>query len=68
MTITLQGLTPRQRQIAELLWLTDDSREVEQLCSKDRDARVVRDLIVAQELDSYMEVSDEVKDYLTNRG
>jgi hypothetical protein len=66
--ITIEGLTPRQRMIAELLWLTDDSREVEQLCSKDRDARVVRDLIVAAELDSYMEVSDEVKDYLTNRG
>lgn len=67
MTITLQGLTPRQRMIAELLWLTDDSREVERLCSLDSDARVVRDLIIAAELDQVMEITDEVRDYLCSR-
>ena len=67
MTITLQGLTPRQRQIAELLWLTEDPDQVTRLCAQDRDARVVRDLIIAAELDSYMEVSDEVRDYLCGR-
>lgn len=62
--ITLTGLTPRQRQWAEILWLTTDGREVSEFCRLDQDARVVRDLIVAAELDTYMEVADEVKDLI----
>ncbi len=65
--ITLTGLSPRQRLIADILWLTTDSQEVDRLCSLDRDARVVRDMIIAAELDSYMEVTDEVRDYLCGR-
>lgn len=65
--ITLTGLTPRQRLIADILWLTTDGQEVDRLCSLDRDARVVRDMIIAAELDSYMEVTDEVRDYLCGR-
>lgn len=61
--ITLTGLTPRQRQWAEILWLTDDLQEVQSFCAQDRDARIVHDLMVAAELDTYMEVSDCVKDY-----
>jgi hypothetical protein len=64
--ITLTGLTPRQRQWAEILWLTDDLEEVRSFCKQDRDAQIVRDLMVAQELDSYMEVSDSVKDYCSS--
>ena len=62
--ITLTGLTPRQRQWAEILWLTDDLAEVQSFCKQDRDARIVHDLMVAAELDQYMEVSDSVKDYI----
>jgi len=62
--ITLTGLTPRQRMVAELLWCTDDQSEVERLCRLDRDARIVRDLIVAAELDEHMEVNDHVKELI----
>jgi len=62
--ITLTGLTPRQRLVAELLWNTNDSAEVERLCRLDRDARIVRDLIIAAELDEHMEVNDCVKELI----
>jgi hypothetical protein len=65
MTITLTGLTPRQRLIADLLWHTDDPQEVARLCSLDSDARIVYDLIVAAELDSVTEVSADVKDLIS---
>ena len=66
--LTLTGLSPRQRQWAEILWLTDDAGEVEQFCAQDRDARIVHDLIIAAELDNYMEVSDAVKDCILSCG
>jgi hypothetical protein len=62
--ITLTGLTPRQRLVAELLWNTNDLAEVERLCGLDRDARIVRDLIIAAELDEHMEVTDSVKELI----
>ena len=62
--ITLTGLTPRQRLVAELLWNTNDLAEVERLCGLDRDARIVRDLIIAAELDEHMEVTDRVKELI----
>ena len=49
--ITLTGLTPRQRKWVEILRLTEDSRELERFCSLDLDARIVRDLIIAADLD-----------------
>jgi hypothetical protein len=49
--ITLTGLTPRQRMVAEIIWRTEDVREVERFCSLDRDARTVHDLIIAAEMD-----------------
>jgi ABC-type Mn2+/Zn2+ transport system ATPase subunit len=49
--ITLTGLSPRQRQMADILWLTHDVREVERLCRLDTDACIVRDLMIAAELD-----------------
>lgn len=64
--LTLTGLSPRQRQWAEILWLTDDAEEVRTFCAQDRDAQIVHDLIVAAELDQYMEVSDEVHSYLSS--
>jgi hypothetical protein len=62
--ITISGLTPRQRLVAELLWNTNDLAEVERLCGLDRDARIVRDLIIAAELDEHMEVTDRVKELI----
>jgi microcystin degradation protein MlrC len=62
--ITITGLTPRQRLVAELLWNTNDQSEVERLCRLDRDARIVRDLIIAAELDEHMEVTGSVKELI----
>ena len=62
--ITLTGLTPRQRMFADLLWNTNDPAEVQRLCRLDRDARTVRDLIIAAELDEYMEVTRSVKELI----
>jgi microcystin degradation protein MlrC len=62
--ITLTGLTPRQRMFADLLWNTNDPAEVQRLCRLDRDARTVRDLIIAAELDEHMEVTDRVKELI----
>jgi hypothetical protein len=62
--ITLTGLTPRQRMFADLLWNTNDLAEVQRLCRLDRDARIVRDLIIAAELDEHMEVNDSVKELI----
>lgn len=64
--ITLQGLTPRQRLIADILWLTEDRAEVDRLCSLDQDARVVRELIVAAELDQVLAESPELLDVARN--
>lgn len=50
-SITIPGLTPRQRQWADILWLTEDQRQVTKFCAQDRDARIVMDLIVAASLD-----------------
>jgi predicted transcriptional regulator len=62
--ITLTGLTPRQRMFADLLWNTNDLAEVQRLCRLDRDARTVRDLIIAAELDEHMEVTRSVKELI----
>jgi hypothetical protein len=62
--ITLTGLTPRQRMVADLLWNTNDLAEVQRLCRLDRDARIVRDLIIAAELDEHMEVTRSVKELI----
>ena len=53
--ITIQGLTARQRKWADILWLTEDQREITRFCALDRDARIVRDLIVASSLDQVLE-------------
>jgi hypothetical protein len=53
--ITLSGLTQRQRLVAELLWATEDSNEVERLCRLDSDARTVRELMIAAALDEVKE-------------
>jgi predicted transcriptional regulator len=62
--ITIDGLTQRQRMFADLLWNTNDLVEVQRLCRLDRDARIVRDLIIAAELDEHMEVTRSVKELI----
>jgi hypothetical protein len=66
--ITISGLTKEDAKICDLLWGCDTAFEVENLIAmmppgmQDR-ALVLRELIIATELDDYMEVEDAVKDY-----
>lgn len=61
MAVTITGLTARQRLVAELLWSIQDPAEVERICRLDKDARIVRDMILAAELDNYDSVAEDVK-------
>ena len=66
--IQIQGLTAEDCAICDLLWRCDSDFEVNNLIAMmpaamgDR-ALVLKAMIVAAELDTYMEVSDSVKDY-----
>ena len=62
---SLEGLTPRQKAIADLLWNTTTLEEVnalERILGKD--VVLVKELIIAESLDEYMEVSPFVKNFL----
>ena len=70
--IQIQGLTAEDCAICDLLWRCDSDFEVNNLIAMmpaamgDR-ALVLRDMIIAAELDTYMEVTDEVHSYLSSR-
>ena len=66
MTITLEGLTKQQYQIADLLWSCDSQEAVDQLKSSlpteyKRDAETVHQLMIAAVFDSYEEITEDVK-------
>jgi hypothetical protein len=70
--ITIQGLTELQRDLADQLWSLDTTEDIEQWMatlpkSLKREAWVVMNMIIWAELDQFMEVSDEVSDYLCGR-
>lgn len=70
--ITITGLTDLQRDIADRLWSLDSTAEINDYIhslprSLKREAWVVQQMIIWAELDSYMEVADEVRDYLSGR-
>ena len=70
--ITITGLTELQRRIADRLWSLDTTEAVEDYISTlpkslRQQAWVVMTMIIAAELDSCMEVTDEVSDYLHSR-
>ena len=62
--ISIQGFTAKQRKIADLLWSCQTFEQVEQFCKVDPDVRVVRDMIVAAQLDDLTEtgLAEEVLD------
>ena len=63
--ITLEGLTPKQKAIAELLWNATTLEEVNDLeRTLGKDVVLVKELIIAASLDEYMEVSPFVKNFL----
>jgi hypothetical protein len=70
--ITISGLSPEDVKICDLLWSCDTDSEVQNLIAMmpaamgDR-ALVLKELLIAHELDTYMEVSDELHSYLCSR-
>ena len=66
MTITLQGLTQQQYQLAELLWNCDSQQAVEQLKrslpdSHKRDAETIHQLMIAAVFDDYEDITEDVR-------
>lgn len=69
MTITLEGLTKQQYQIADLLWQCDTQQQVQHLIEHmppeyKKDAVVIHELMIAAVMDQHTEVSEDVKDII----
>lgn len=67
--ITIQGFSPLQCELADRIWSMDTEAQVTEFIaglprSLKREAWVVMQMIVATELDQYMEVSPDVQAYL----
>jgi hypothetical protein len=70
--IHIQGLTALQRDLADHLWRLDTLRDIDTWMATlprrmQREARTVQHMIIAAELDTVMEVTDEVHEYLHSR-
>lgn len=70
--IQIRGFTALQQELADRIWSMDTQHELEQFIARlprslRREAWVVQQMIIAAELDSYMEITDEVSDYLHSR-
>ena len=70
--IEIRGFSPLQRDLADQIWSMDTEAEVAEFVSTlprslKREAWVVMQMIIAAELDAYMEITDEVRDYLRSR-
>ena len=71
--ITITGLTELQRDIADRLWQLDTTAEINDYIhtlprSLRREAWVVMTMIIAAELDNYMEVEDATEDLIRDIG
>ena len=69
MTITLQGLTRQQYQIADMIWSCDSQQDVAQLMralppAYKQDAITVHELMIAAVMDQHMEITEDVKDLI----
>ena len=67
MTITLEGLTKQQRQIADMIWSCDSQEAVDRLIRNlppeyQRDAVTVHQLMIAAVMDEYQEgITEDVQ-------
>ena len=60
--ITIQGFTPAQRILADLIWNAPSQEEVDELIRKfGHDARVVRDMILFEVIDDELLEETEFK-------
>ena len=71
-SIEIQGFTALQKDLADRIWSMDTQHEVESFIyglprSLRTQAWIVLNMIIAAELDTVMEVTDELKDYLCSR-
>jgi len=66
MTITLEGLTQQQYQIADLLWSCESQEDVERMISAmprqyKRDAMTIHQLMIAAVMDQHTEITEDVQ-------
>ena len=66
MTITLEGLTQQQYQIADLLWNCDSQEQVQTLIQSmppeyKRDAVTIHQLMIAAVMDQHTEITEDVQ-------
>jgi len=71
MTIELQGLTRQQYQIADLLWSCDSQEDVQRMIAAmpsgyREDAVVIHQLMIAAVMDQHVEITEDVKDLISN--
>lgn len=69
MTITLEGLTRQQHQIADMIWSCDTQAAVEQLMQAlppayQQDAITIHQLMIAAVMDQHTEITEDVKDII----
>jgi hypothetical protein len=70
MTITLEGLTEQQRQIADMIWSCESQQDVEGLIRNlpeayKRDAKTVHELMIAAVMDQFEAITDDVKELIS---
>lgn len=71
MTITLEGLTKQQYQIADLLWSCESQEDVTAMISAlppsyRQDAVVIHQLMIAAVMDQYEGVTEDVTDLINS--
>ena len=71
MTKGIEGFTRLQKSLADRIWSLDTEQELQQFVSGlpknlKREAYVVMQMIIAQELDNHMEVSPDVQAYISS--
>jgi len=66
MTITLEGLSQQQYQIADMLWSCESQEDVQRLLRAmppeyRRDAETIHQLMIAAVMDQHREITEDVK-------
>lgn len=66
MTITIEGLSKQQYQIADMIWSCETQEAVDQLMSAmplayKRDAKTVHELMIAAVMDQHEDITEDVK-------
>ena len=68
--IQLEGLTKQQHQIADMIWSCESQEDVDQLIRNlppayKQDAETVHTLMIAAVMDSFEDITDDVKDLIS---